>query len=59
MVRFGGLTSQEKKVLGFLIFLTLLGAGVLAVRALFGDEQASSPSPAVNIIPTHVERNSP
>ena len=53
------LTVQEKKVLGFLFLLTLLGGGVLAYRALFEGEEAAQPHRVLNAVPTYVERNSP
>lgn len=50
------LTTQEKKVLGFLLVLALLGGGVLAYRALF-EKRVSSPSRwSMNSVPTYSER---
>jgi hypothetical protein len=53
------LTVQEKKVLGFLFLLALLGGGALAYRALFEREETSPPRRVLNAVPTLVERNSP
>jgi hypothetical protein len=54
-----GLTTQEKKVLGFLLALTLLGGAVLIYRASCesgnSDENRLSRGPT----PTSVERKVP
>jgi hypothetical protein len=59
MVGFLNLTTQEKKVLGFLLALTLLGGGVMAYRAFFDERESPHPHGAFRIVPTYDERKSP
>ena len=58
MVHFINLTTQEKKVLGFLLALALLGGGVLAYRTLFEKGSSSTRRP-LSAVPTLAERKVP
>lgn len=58
MVHFINLTTQEKKVLGFLLALALLGGGVLAYRTLFEKGFSSTRRP-LSAVPTLAERKVP
>ena len=58
MVHFINLTTQEKKVLGFLLALALLGGGVLVYRALFEKGSSTARGP-LSSVPTLAERKVP